>query len=296
MILTKEAIYTSPFDACTNNENDQELLKLFALASVDAVAVHPESGEYSGHLAMVSYPDSEWIAIPPRERELNRIADTYDSWNASDQILLADYDITPQEFKERRVLRHPESDKPYQSWDEVPSALKTIVNRASEWHKGAEYVVLNATDNVLWIGNSVHKQAHKNAANYFDEHQFQCAKELMPVVNDTDVVETPESQSDQWMPKVGEEFETWVSNVGYWAKVTAKAHIDGGVLWRNGSDRQSYRVSMPDEIRPLKSEREVFIEVFEGIESNNCTSKPLSVQVYDWLIKQGVDLSVLEGE
>lgn len=67
-------------------------------------------------------------------------------------------------------------------------------------------------------------------------------------------------QNDKWLPAIGEWFEVWVDTVGYWARAQAKAHIDGGVLWRNGSDRSSYQVALPDEVRPLESEREKFIE------------------------------------
>ena len=47
---------------------------------------------------------------------------------------------------------------------------------------------------------------------------------------------------------------------------------------------------------PEQKAKETFIDWFEGIESNNCTSQPLSVSIYNELTEQGVDLAPLIKE
>ena len=47
---------------------------------------------------------------------------------------------------------------------------------------------------------------------------------------------------------------------------------------------------------PEQKARDSFIELFEYIESNNCTSQPLSVSIYNELTESGVDLTPLIKE
>lgn len=69
-----------------------------------------------------------------------------------------------------------------------------------------------------------------------------------------------------WVPEVGEMCEVWVENVGYWAKITVLAVDKDTIVWRNGTDRKSYRGTRISDARPIKTQREELVDI---VYSNN---------------------------
>ena len=65
---------------------------------------------------------------------------------------------------------------------------------------------------------------------------------------------------EQWRPEVGEMCEVWVENAEYWAKITVLAVDKDTIVWRNGTDRKSYIGTRISDARPIKTQREEFIE------------------------------------
>lgn len=73
---------------------------------------------------------------------------------------------------------------------------------------------------------------------------------------------------EQWVPEVGEMCEVWVENAEYWAKITVLAVDKDTIVWRNGTDRKSYRGTRISNARPIKTQREEFMDkamsIFKG--------------------------------
>ena len=68
-------------------------------------------------------------------------------------------------------------------------------------------------------------------------------------------------EPEQWRPEVGEMCEVWVENAEYWAKITVLAVDKDTIVWRNGTDRKSYRGTRISDARPTKTQREELIDL-----------------------------------
>ena len=134
-----------------------------------------------------------------------------------------------------------------------------------------------------------HITAHELSYYYKNENSVQ----LIPDVNDTNVVDMPESQ---WLPEVGEE-----CMVRYLVepdggspdleKVRFKASFLGQVWFQ---DTANFEIVLPMnacEFRPIKTpeqiaaeERDFFVDKVSNMDSHS---------IYNWLMQSGVDLSRL---
>jgi hypothetical protein len=90
---------------------------LYAMAPAGSVAVHPELGSYS-LLKRVLIEPTEWLPIPAREIELNRLADKCSHWHTEPRLakvdandfyfplnLSPDCGFTKEQWHARRALR-----------------------------------------------------------------------------------------------------------------------------------------------------------------------------------------------
>lgn len=79
-------------------------------------------------------------------------------------------------------------------------------------------------------------------------------------------------------PPVGAKVEVWVSKVGYWAQVMVLAVDVDTVVWRNGSDRESYIGTHIGEVRPIRTpeqrQREELIKVISASDEMAFSLRP----------------------
>lgn len=80
--------------------------------------------------------------------------------------------------------------------------------------------------------------------------------------------------TEQYKPEIGEYCEVFLANnvLGdRWAKVKCVGYDANGIIWKNGSDTQSYLYADLDNVRKHKSEYEVYegqlTELFDEDES-----------------------------
>ena len=83
------------------------------------------------------------------------------------------------------------------------------------------------------------------------------------------------------LPPVGVECEVYLSWINKWIKVKVVAVDCDRIIWRNGTDGISYIGTHKDNVRPLKTERERFVEAAFGCYEMGMSTENFTKALYD---------------
>ncbi len=212
-------------DACANVHDDERMTELFALAPEEATHIDTEdmAASYLKHLngdeyAFLGMGDSgritciltesniaRLIEIPPRERELNNLADKNELPSVGFVASVANFIFDRNEIQTRREQRIAaglidvdDTNEPYATWDDVPDDLKPAAEEC-DLEDAFAYLYYNV--------GSYHGDHDYTEAQWKRAREIYEAKEYCLKWDCTDKVEKQDSQqtriADAIMSEVG---------------------------------------------------------------------------------------------